>query len=111
MDGRDHQLTTLLIACWQILSHCGISFVEKEVHSLLREAAADDVRFFPCVYHKMMVIFESWTVATQPRQDNINVEESILEEEVLSVLSVPPGKWVVLLVEKDLQSYQSRNPC
>ncbi|PHT47314.1 hypothetical protein CQW23_11522 [Capsicum baccatum] len=114
--------------------YCGISYVEKkEVRSLLKEdpqfwayrplsdlmvrAAADDVRFLPYVFHKMMEKLSEqslWRLAVRGSlccrcfcisdneyadwpaipsiPDFLNVERDTLEDEILSVLDVPPGK-------------------
>ncbi|CAN6539715.1 unnamed protein product [Malus baccata var. baccata] len=90
--------------------YCGISYLEKEeVRFLLRKdpnfwtyrplseqmvrAAADDVRFLLHIYYKMMEKLNQqslWYLAV--RADNLKVEGNAPEEEILSVLDVPPGK-------------------
>ncbi|XP_058192569.1 uncharacterized protein LOC131309891 isoform X1 [Rhododendron vialii] len=114
--------------------YCGISYGEKkEIRSCLREhpnfwayrplskmmvhAAADDVRFLPYIYHKMMEKLNDsslWKLAIRGAlycrcfcvsnigyadwppipsvPDNLIVEGNSPEEEILSVLHVPPGK-------------------
>ncbi|XP_042486762.1 uncharacterized protein LOC122066987 [Macadamia integrifolia] len=80
-------------------------------------AAADDVRFLLYIYNKMMVKFSQqslWHLAVRgalycrcfcvsdieyadwpaipPIPDNLIVDGNVPEEEILSVLDVPPGK-------------------
>ncbi|KAF7136088.1 hypothetical protein RHSIM_Rhsim08G0230100 [Rhododendron simsii] len=122
--------------------YCGISYVEKkEVRTLLREdpkfwtyrpfselmvrAAADDVRFLPYIYHRMMEKLNErslWQLAVRgalycqcfciteneyadwpsiPRiPDNLAVEGNAPEQEILSVLDVPPGKMGCIIGKK-----------
>ncbi|XP_062020147.1 uncharacterized protein LOC133736613 [Rosa rugosa] len=114
--------------------YCGVSYLEKEeVRFLLRQdpnfwtyrplseqmvrAAADDVRFLPYIYCRMMGKLNQqslWYLAVRGAlycrcfcitnndfsdwpplptiPDNLLVEGSAPEEEILSVLDVPPGK-------------------
>ncbi|GLT57219.1 hypothetical protein SLA2020_302070 [Shorea laevis] len=114
--------------------YCGISYQEKEeVRVLLRQdpkfwtyrplselmvrAAADDVRFLLCIYHKMMEKLNGrslWYLAVRGAlycrcfcindndyanwtplphiPDNLMAEGNAPEEEILSVLDVPQGK-------------------
>ncbi|KAK9280906.1 hypothetical protein L1049_003797 [Liquidambar formosana] len=114
--------------------YCGISYVEKkEVRVLLRQdpkfwtyrplselmvrAAADDVRFFPYIHHKMMEKLNErflWQLAVRGAlycrcfcindneyadwppipsiPANLTVGGNDFEEEILFVLDVPPGK-------------------
>lgn len=114
--------------------YCGISYLEKqEVRVLLRQdpefwtyrplselmvrAAADDVRFLLCIYHKMMEKLNRqslWYLAVRgalycrcfcindngfadwpslpPLPEDLIIEGIAPDEEILSVLDVPPGK-------------------
>ncbi|GKV09987.1 hypothetical protein SLEP1_g21415 [Rubroshorea leprosula] len=114
--------------------YCGISYQEKEeVRVLLRQdpkfwiyrplselmvrAAADDVRFLLCIYHKMMEKLNGrslWYLSVRGAlycrcfcindndyadwtplpyiPDNLMAEGNAPEEEILSVLDVPQGK-------------------
>ncbi|XVE70971.1 hypothetical protein DITRI_Ditri10aG0112600 [Diplodiscus trichospermus] len=87
--------------------YCGISYQEKEeVHLLLRpdpnfwkyrplselmvRAAADDVRFLLCIYHKMMEKLNQrslWYLAVH----DLTTEGNAPEKEILSILDVPRG--------------------
>lgn len=92
-------------------------WVQRPLTELMVRAAADDVRFLLGIYHKMMEKLNersSWYLAVRgalycrcfcindndfadwpplpPIPGNLMTEENAPEEEVLSVLDVPPGK-------------------
>ncbi|KAG5537831.1 hypothetical protein RHGRI_025061 [Rhododendron griersonianum] len=131
----------------------GISYVEKkEVRTLLREdpkfwtyrpfselmvrAAADDVRFLPYIYHRMMEKLNErslWQLAVRgalycqcfciteneyadwpsiPRiPDNLAVEGNVPEQEILSVLDVPPGKMGCIIGKKGASILSIKESC
>ncbi|XP_019244071.1 PREDICTED: uncharacterized protein LOC109223996 isoform X2 [Nicotiana attenuata] len=133
--------------------YCGISYVEKkEVRSLLREdpqfwtyrplselmvrAAADDVRFLPYIFHKMMEKLSEqslWRLAVRGSlcsrcfciSDNgyadwpaipsipefLNVERDTLEEEILSVLDVPARKMGCVIGRKGSSILSIKESC
>ncbi|KAH0687662.1 hypothetical protein KY290_020202 [Solanum tuberosum] len=133
--------------------YCGISYVEKkEVRSLLKEdpqfwtyrplselmvrAAADDVRFLPYVFHKMMEKLSEeslWRLAVRGSlccrcfciSDNeyadwpampsipefLNVERDTLEDEILSILDVPPGKMGCVIGRKGSSILSIKESC
>ncbi|XP_070053880.1 uncharacterized protein [Nicotiana tomentosiformis] len=133
--------------------YCGISYVEKkEVRSLLREdpqfwtyrplselmvrAAADDVRFLPYIFHKMMEKLSEqslWRLAVRGSlccrcfciSDNgyadwpaipsipefLNVARDTLEEEILSVLDVPPRKMGCVIGRKGSSILSIKESC
>ncbi|KAK9273044.1 hypothetical protein L1049_017851 [Liquidambar formosana] len=89
----------------------------RPLSELMVRAAADDVRFLLYIYHKMMEKLDQrslWYLSVRgalycrcfcindndyadwpslpPIPDDINAEENAHEEEILSVLDVPPGK-------------------
>ncbi|KAK4853929.1 hypothetical protein QYF36_016598 [Acer negundo] len=89
----------------------------RPLTELMVRAAADDVRFLPYIYHNMMEKMNQrslWYLAVrgalycrcfcindndyadwpplQPISDNLLVEGDVPEEEILSILDVPPGK-------------------
>ncbi|KAK0572523.1 hypothetical protein LWI29_032856 [Acer saccharum] len=89
----------------------------RPLTELMVRAAADDVRFLPYIYHNMMEKMNQrslWYLAVrgalycrcfcindndyadwpqlQPIPDNLLVEGDVPEEEILSILDVPPGK-------------------
>lgn len=133
--------------------YCGISYGEKkEIRTRLREypnfwtfrplsqmmvhAAADDVRFLPYIYHKMMEkLNESslWKLAVRGAlycrcfcvsnnnyadwpsvptiPDNLIVEGNTPEEEILSVLHVPPGKMGCIIGRKGSSILTIKESC
>ncbi|KAK2661318.1 hypothetical protein Ddye_007851 [Dipteronia dyeriana] len=89
----------------------------RPLTELMVRAAADDVRFLPYIYHNMMEKMNQrslWYLAVrgalycrcfcindndyadwpplQPIPDNLLVQGDVPEEEILSILDVPPGK-------------------
>ncbi|KAG5537824.1 hypothetical protein RHGRI_025061 [Rhododendron griersonianum] len=157
VEGR----VVFLVAWW--FSLFGISYVEKkEVRTLLREclvlactsfqdpkfwtyrpfselmvrAAADDVRFLPYIYHRMMEKLNErslWQLAVRgalycqcfciteneyadwpsiPRiPDNLAVEGNVPEQEILSVLDVPPGKMGCIIGKKGASILSIKESC
>ncbi|CAL5373877.1 unnamed protein product [Camellia sinensis] len=133
--------------------YCGISYLEKkEVRTRLREdptfwmyrplselmvrAAADDVRFLPYIYHKMMEKLNErslWKLAVRGAlysrcfcisdneyvdwpsipsiPDNLIVEGNGPEEEILSVLDVPPGKMGCIIGRKGSSILSIKKSC
>ncbi|KAL7159248.1 hypothetical protein ABFS83_01G015300 [Erythranthe nasuta] len=131
----------------------GISYVEKEeVRILLRQdpkfwtyrplselmvrAAADDVRFLPFIYHKMVEKlnqrslwylsvrgalysrcfcisennFDDWP-ALPPLPDNLIADENAPEEEILSVLDVPQGKMGCVIGKRGANILSIKESC
>lgn len=131
----------------------GISYVEKEeVRVLLRQdpkfwtyrplselmvrAAADDVRFLPFIYHKMVEKlsersmwylrvrgalysrcfcisnnnFADWP-ALPPPPDNLTADKNPPEEEVLSVLDVPHGKMGCIIGRRGANILSIKESC
>ncbi|EYU20386.1 hypothetical protein ABFS82_01G016000 [Erythranthe guttata] len=131
----------------------GISYVEKEeVRILLRQdpkfwtyrplselmvrAAADDVRFLPFIYHKMVEKlnqrslwylsvrgalycrcfcisennFDDWP-ALPPVPDNLIADENAPEEEILSVLDVPQGKMGCVIGKRGANILSIKESC
>ena len=133
--------------------YCGISYLEKkEVRTLLREdpkfwayrplsdqmvrAAADDVRFLPYIYHKMMEKLNErslWQLAVRGSlycrcfcisdneyvdwpsipsiPDNLIVEGNTPEQEILSVLEIPPGKMGCIIGRKGSSILSIKESC
>ncbi|GMI81412.1 hypothetical protein like AT2G25910 [Hibiscus trionum] len=132
---------------------CGISYQEKEeVRLLLRQdpkfwiyrplselmvrAAADDVRFLPYIYHKMMERLNErslWYLSVRgalycrclcindndyadwppipPIPDSLMVEGNAPEEEILSILDVPQGKMGRVIGRKGVSILAIKNCC
>lgn len=125
---------------------------KKEVCSLLKEdpqfwtyrplselmvrAAADDVRFLPYVFHRMMEKLSEeslWRLAVRGSlccrcfciSDNeyadwpaipsipefLNVERETLEDEILSILDVPPGKMGCVIGRKGSSILSIKESC
>ncbi|KAI8544552.1 hypothetical protein RHMOL_Rhmol08G0306100 [Rhododendron molle] len=108
--------------------YCGISYVEKkEVRTLLREdpkfwtyrpfselmvrAAADDVRFLPYIYHRMMEKLNERSLWQLAVRDNLAVEGNAPEQEILSVLDVPPGKMGCIIGKKGASILSIKESC
>lgn len=133
--------------------YCGISYLEKqEVRVLLRQdpyfwiyrplselmvrAAADDVRFLLCIYHKMveklnqrslwyLVVrgalycrcfcisdnnFADWP-SLPPIPDNLISGDNVPEEEILSVLDVPSGKMGCIIGRRGASILSIKESC
>ncbi|GFZ04229.1 3'-5' exonuclease domain-containing protein [Actinidia rufa] len=108
--------------------YCGISYLEKkEVRTLLREdpkfwayrplsdqmvrAAADDVRFLPYIYHKMMEKLNERSLWQLAVRDNLIVEGNTPEQEILSVLEIPPGKMGCIIGRKGSSILSIKESC
>lgn len=135
-------------------TYCGVSYDEKgEVRLLLKQdpmfwtyrplselmvrAAADDVRFFLFIYHKMVEKlnkrslwhlsvrgalycrcfcvndngFADWPPLPPIPDDLIAEENAASEEEVLSVLDVPPGKMGRIIGKKGASILSIKESC
>lgn len=132
--------------------YCGISYAEKKkVRGLLKEdpmfwtyrpfteemvfAAADDVRFLPYIYHKIMEKlnqkslwqlavrgslycrcfcdsqgYADWPPVPAP-PDGLVVDGKAPEAEVLSVLDVPPGKMGSIIGRKGVEIQSIKESC
>ncbi|XVF35377.1 hypothetical protein REPUB_Repub18cG0140400 [Reevesia pubescens] len=121
--------------------YCGISYQEKEeVRFLLRQlmvrAAADDVRFLLYIYHMMMEKLNQrslWYLAVRGAlycrcfcindnnytdwpsvpsiPDNFITEGNAPEEEILSILDVPPGKMGRVIGRKGVSILSIKESC
>ncbi|KAG9145598.1 hypothetical protein Leryth_021546 [Lithospermum erythrorhizon] len=133
--------------------YCGVAYAEKEeVRFLLRKdpnfwtyrplseqmvrAAADDVRFLPSIYHKMVEKLNHrslWHLAVRgalycrcfchsnnnyadwpplpPVPENLISEKNMLEEEILSVLDVPNGKMGRIIGRKGATILAIKDSC
>ncbi|KAE9467908.1 hypothetical protein C3L33_00203, partial [Rhododendron williamsianum] len=103
---------------------------------LMVRAAADDVRFLPYIYHRMMEKLSErslWQLAVRgalycqcfciteneyadwpsiPRiPDNLAVEGNVPEQEILSVLDVPPGKMGCIIGKKGASILSIKESC
>ncbi|KAL3824423.1 hypothetical protein ACJIZ3_020452 [Penstemon smallii] len=108
----------------------------RPMSELMVRAAADDVRFLLYIYHKMMAKLSDrslWQLAVRGAlycrcfcindneyadwptipsiPDNINMEGSHLEEEVLSVLNIPPGKMGFIIGKKGSSILSIKESC
>ncbi|OVA11366.1 3'-5' exonuclease domain [Macleaya cordata] len=108
----------------------------RPLSELMVRAAADDVRFLLHIYHKMMKNLNQqslWHLAVRgalycrcfcvndneyadwppipPIPDNITSEENIPEEEILSVLNVPPGKMGLVIGRRGATILSIKESC
>uniref|UniRef100_A0A2N9EIL2 K Homology domain-containing protein n=1 Tax=Fagus sylvatica TaxID=28930 RepID=A0A2N9EIL2_FAGSY len=103
---------------------------------LMVRAAADDVRFLPYIFHKMMERLNErslWQLAVRDAlycrcfcitdneyadwpsiptiPDYLTVEDNALEQEILSVLNIPPGKMGRVIGRKGASILSIKNSC